>query len=656
MLQVACVCSTYCTPLQRPQVPVLSFCMLPQSPCLMRLTYHAVYCLELRFRANRLVSIRDGASSRFERNVIEEFTPIQGLKAFLSKYVDESAVYRGRAPHEDDNPLSPMGLEDNYGGPSSVAGVSAGGSSPFLGAGMRGPQSPRDSGLRFPAPHTPPSSSNPHTPASPHPSAGGGSGSGAQSHANFNLTSPPAPHMPHPSPGGLMPSSPLNPQPSPHMVHSPGPNTLYMQSHQDSPFTAMSPANSNWPGSPSMPRPSPRPGQSPEHKSTGGGVGQGGGVGDRSGTRGTLNRPWAGAVPTLLTHEALETLCRPSPHPNKDINVADMSPLERFLGCVYMRRQLHRNIQSEETLTALNSTEPGVVLFKVDGLQCQVMLNQLHMQSLHLKVTQLPPMPDKPTFQLSPDDLLVIEQYFDTRVAAPPYRPNALHSICRLLNLPGHVVKDFVQIMRLELKPELGGDQLKWTVQMCMRMPPSALPIVPIGNPCVVLGRMKVLFFLHITRIPYNGKDWKDSPSLVLPIVHDIATNHTQVAERREQVPSPMMAAANTLLRRFAEFGVQQNQCSLFPAITDLLTNLTTDLPPPPNPNAGIGVGPPVGVGVGGLVGGVGAGGVGVGVGVGGVGVGSSPNPMMPMQQLQPQQVGGGHGGPQLGPNPGGPQ
>ncbi|XP_001354245.3 mediator of RNA polymerase II transcription subunit 14 isoform X1 [Drosophila pseudoobscura] len=625
----------------RPQVPVLSFCMLAQSPCLMRLTYQAVYCLELRFRANRLVSIRDGASSRFERNVIEEFTPIQGLKAFLSKYVDESAAYRGRAPHEDDNPLSPIGMEDNYGGPSSVTGVSAGGSSPFLGAGMRGPQSPRDSGLRFPAPHTPPSSSNPHTPASPHPSAGGGGA--AQSHGNFNLTSPPAPHMPHPSPGGLMPSSPLNPQPSPHMVHSPGPNTLYMQSHQDSPFTAMSPANNQWPGSPSMPRPSPRPGQSPEHKSTGGSVVTGGP--DRGGSRGTLNRPWAGAVPTLLTHEALETLCRPSPHPNKDINVTDMSPLERFLGCVYMRRQLHRNIQNEESLTALNSTEPGVVLFKVDGLQCQVMLNQMHMQTLHLKITQLPPPPDKPTFQLSPDDLLVIEQYFDTRVAAPPYRPNSLHSICRLLNLPAQVLKDFVQIMRLELKPEFGGDQLKWTVQMCMRMPPSAVPIVPSGNACVVLGRMKILFFLQITKIPFNGKDWKDSPSLVLPIVYDITMNLTQMAERREQVPSPMMTAASTLLRRFSEFNSQQNQCSLFPAITDLLTNLqlATDMPQPP-PNQAIG--PPVGVGVG----------VGVGIGV----VGSSPNPMMPMQQLQPQvgpqgQVGPG-GYPQLGPNPGGPQ
>lgn len=131
-----------------------------------------------------------------------------------------------------------------------------------LSSAARAPQSPRDgSGLRFQQPHTPPSSSNPHTPASPHPIG--------QNHPNFNMTSPPGPHMHHPSPSaGIMPSSPLNPQPSP-MAHSPGPNMGYMQSHaqDNSPFTsALSPGvASNWPGSP-MPRPSPRPGQSPEHK------------------------------------------------------------------------------------------------------------------------------------------------------------------------------------------------------------------------------------------------------------------------------------------------------------------------------------------------------------------------------------------------------
>uniref|UniRef100_A0A1I8PUW4 Mediator of RNA polymerase II transcription subunit 14 n=1 Tax=Stomoxys calcitrans TaxID=35570 RepID=A0A1I8PUW4_STOCA len=617
----------------RPLVPVLSFCILPQSPCLIRLAYQAMFCLEIRFRSGRLVSIRDGAFSRFDRNLIDEFTPIQGLKGFLSKYVDENAVYRGRSQSEDDNPPSPLGMEDNFGGPGSVPGGGTGGSSPFLSAGMRGPQSPRDSGLRFPAPHTPPSSSNPHTPASPHPGSGTSTGAGSgQNHPNYNLTSPPGPHMPHPSPSGLMPSSPLNPQPSPHMVHSPGPNagSLYMQGHQDSPFAAMSPANSNWPGSPSMPRPSPRPGQSPDHKSSQSGNTGSNSAGCNSGNPQGMNRmpqanrSWAGAIPTVLTHEKLDLLCRPSPHPNKEIGATpDISPLERFLGCVYMRRQLHRNIQNDDTLQVLNSNEPGVVLFKVDGLQCQVTLNQIHMQSLHLKIAPLPPQPTqdgKQPFQLSPDDLLVLEQFFDTRVAAPPYRPNSLHSFCRVLSCATQVLKDFVQIMRLEMKPDLGGEQFKWTVQFCTRVPPSAAPIVPIGSPGVLIVRLKILFFLQVTRIPYNGKEWKDSPSLVLPMVYDLSSNLTQLAEKREQVQSPAAQTASSLLRRFSECAVH-GQCSLFPAVRDLLINLQlpNDVPPPNQL-----IGPPVGPMV-----------------------GSSPNPMMhsPMQQM-----GGPVGPPHVGP------
>lgn len=76
------------------------------------------------------------------------------LQAFLSKYVDESAVFRRRSQSEDDNPPSPVPLD-----PSEGAGTG------FLST-HRAPQSP--TGLRFHPPLTPPSGSNPHTPASPH--------------------------------------------------------------------------------------------------------------------------------------------------------------------------------------------------------------------------------------------------------------------------------------------------------------------------------------------------------------------------------------------------------------------------------------------------------------------------------------------------------
>lgn len=300
---------------------------------MLRLSFQGTYCLEIRLRGSGLVSIRDGAYSRFDRsNVVEEFTPTQGLKGFLSKYVDESAVYRRRSQSEDDNPPSPVTtMDEPHGGPASVGSTFLGGGSS---SGMRGPQSPRDSGLRFAAPSTPPS--NPHTPASPHPISHG------SQHPNFSMTSPPT-HMPHPSPNpSMMPSSPLNTQPSP-MAHSPGPNSLNYMGHTDSPFTALSPAASNWPGSPGMPRPSPRPGQSPDHKPQ---------HSTPHLSRILPARSWAGAVPTLLTHEALDTLCRPSPHPQREIPGPEMSPLERFLGCVFMKRQLQRLISSEESVSS----------------------------------------------------------------------------------------------------------------------------------------------------------------------------------------------------------------------------------------------------------------------------------------------------------------
>ncbi|KAJ8894673.1 hypothetical protein PR048_007338 [Dryococelus australis] len=68
----------------RPQVPVQAFTVMPQCPTLLRLAYQGMYCLELRLRGGGLVTLRDGAYSRFDRsNVVDEFTPTQGLKVYL---------------------------------------------------------------------------------------------------------------------------------------------------------------------------------------------------------------------------------------------------------------------------------------------------------------------------------------------------------------------------------------------------------------------------------------------------------------------------------------------------------------------------------------------------------------------------------------------
>lgn len=69
--------------------------------------------------------------------------------------------------------------------------------------------------------------------------------------------------------------------------------------------------------------------------------------------------------------------------------------------------------------------------------------------------------------------------------------------------------------------------------------------------------------------------DWKDSTTIVLPLVYVVNSNITQLVERREQVPSQIAMEANAQLRRFAEYPNPNGECSLFPAVRDLLMNLT---------------------------------------------------------------------------------
>lgn len=248
-------------------------------------------------------------------------------------------------------------------------------------------------------------------------------------------------------------------------------------------------------------------------------------------------------------------------------------------------------------LTYIASTEPGVALFKVESLQCQVYLNPTHMQSLHIKVS---PFPNdvKQNFQWSLEELQVIEQFFDFRVAAPPYRPSALCGFGKTLNLLPIVLKDAVQLM----------PGAKWNLQFCMRVPPSASPpIVPVGNPGVLTCREKILFFvsiwqcfdisiskmivsifnistfqLQLTRVPYMQQmDQKDAVTLALPLVYVVTKNLTQLVSR-ENVSSPIAHALNEHLKRFADYTIHSGECSLFPAVRDLLMNfiLPNELPP----------------------------------------------------------------------------
>lgn len=210
-----------------------TFVPIPQSPTHIKLMFYNTYCLDVQIKSGGLVSVRDGAFSHFDqRKSLEEVQPIQGIKSFLMKYVDEAALQRRQSQTaEDDNPPSPMAVGGDAGSSNSSSSTTGGDAA---------------ASLKFHTPHTPPS--NPLTPASPL----------SNPQSNF-LQSPPSslrqPSPAAPSPGGFTAPSPINPVSS---VGSPFPGSA------QSPMAA---------GSPGHPRPSPRqPGMSP-HPSPAGGPG-----------------------------------------------------------------------------------------------------------------------------------------------------------------------------------------------------------------------------------------------------------------------------------------------------------------------------------------------------------------------------------------------
>uniref|UniRef100_A0A672I9F1 Mediator of RNA polymerase II transcription subunit 14 n=1 Tax=Salarias fasciatus TaxID=181472 RepID=A0A672I9F1_SALFA len=361
--------------------------------------------------------------------------------------------------------------------------------------------------------------------------------------------------------GALRAPSPFGPTPSPSSLGIAMGQTSFASPHgaldPSSPYAMVSPSHRvQWPGSPQVSGPSPgarihgmSPGNPSLHSPIPDPHSPRAGTSNMPPPRKLPQRPWAASIPTILTHNALHVLLLPSPTPCLVPGLAGSylcSPLERFLG------------------------SPGVIMFKTDVLKCRVALNPKNYQTLQLKVT-----PEN-TGPWSQEELQVLERFFETRVAGPPFKYNTLNAFTKLLGAPTNILRDCVRIMKLELFPDQAG-QLKWNVQFCLTIPPSAPPIAPPGTIAVVL-KSKMLFFLQLTqRIPVP----QEPVSIIVPIVYDMATGLTQQADIPRQ-PSSSGAAAlmvSNILKRFNELHpARPGECTIFASVHELMANLT--LPP----------------------------------------------------------------------------
>uniref|UniRef100_A0A4W3I7T9 Mediator of RNA polymerase II transcription subunit 14 n=1 Tax=Callorhinchus milii TaxID=7868 RepID=A0A4W3I7T9_CALMI len=542
------------------------FSILPQSPTHIRLAFRNMYCIDIYCRSRGVVAIRDGAYSLFDNSkIVEGFHPAPGLKTFLNMFVDSTQDARRRSVNEDDNPPSPIGGD-------------------MMESFISQLQPQQVQCLQFTLQHilcsvTYPLTSPPtsyHNTVTPSPQMMP-TQSPANSPSGALRASSPASFVPSPSPSSLGISMGQTPNfASPHGTIDPS-----------SPYTIISPSQrpGTWPGSPQLPGPALAriPGMSPANPSLHSpipDVSHSPRAGTSSQTMPTNmppprtlpQRSWAASIPTILTHNALHILLCPSPTPGLVPGLAGSylcSPLERFLGSVMMRRHLQRIIQ-QEPLQLINSNEPGVIMFKTEALKCRVALNPQTYQTLQFKVTP------ETTDPWTQEELQVLEKFFETRVAGPPFKANTLNAFAKLLGAHTQILRDCVRIMKLELFPDQAA-QLRWNVQFCLTIPPSAPPIAPPGTPAVVL-KSKMLFFLQLTQrltVP------QEPISIIVPIVYDMATGTTQQADipRPQNTSGAAASMVSNILRRFAEVHQpQQGDCTIFAAVRDLMANLS--LPP----------------------------------------------------------------------------
>ncbi|XP_068186008.1 mediator of RNA polymerase II transcription subunit 14 isoform X1 [Antennarius striatus] len=548
---------------QRTNTAYQCFSILPQSATHIRLAFRNMYCIDIYCRSRGVVAIRDGAYSLFDNTkIVEGFYPAPGLKTFLNMFVDSNQDARRRSVNEDDNPPSPVRVDVM----DSLNQLQA----------QQQPQMRGGAGGVYPPLTSPPP--NYHTNVTPSPSM-----MPTQSPGNIHTSGSPS--------GALRAPSPFGPTPSPSSLGIAMGQTSFASPHgaldPSSPYAMVSPSHrGQWAGSPQVSGPSPGArihGMSPGNPSLHSPIPDP--HSPRAGTSSQVmptsmppprklpQRPWAASIPTILTHNALHVLLLPSPTPCLVPGLAGSylcSPLERFLGSVIMRRHLQRIIQQEPNLSIVNSNEPGVIMFKTDVLKCRVALNPKNYQTLQLKVTPENAGP------WSQEELQVLEKFFETRVAGPPFKYNTLNAFTKLLGAPTNILRDCVRIMKLELFPDQAA-QLKWNVQFCLTIPPSAPPIAPPGTIAVVL-KSKMLFFLQLTqRIPVP----QEPVSIIVPIVYDMATWLTQQADIPRQHSSSGAAAlmVSNILKRFNELHpARPGECTIFASVHELMANLT--LPP----------------------------------------------------------------------------
>lgn len=131
-----------------------------------------------------------------------------------------------------------------------------------------------------------------------------------------------------------------------------------------------------------------------------------------------------------------------------------------------------------------------------------------------------------------PQDIEVLEHYFETRIGAYPFKADPCLGFCRLLfNFPKDVLKDFIQIFRMELFANTHhmDQSVQWNIALCNLIPAGA-PFMQAGMSSVCPLKTVTLFVLQLTR---RNTSFAQSPmgasSIYVPFSFDSGQNTLSV-------------------------------------------------------------------------------------------------------------------------------